>query len=113
MDGQRTDDQDPVDGGQSIETYAGEELEVVLADLPGAGYEWVPREVPAGLVLLGTDWGEPEPSHPGTARRRAFRLAAQQPGSYVLAFDLVRPWEPTDVAPATQHTVAVVVRPAR
>lgn len=111
MCGQRTDDQEHVGGGQNIEAYAGDELDVVLADRPGAGYEWVPRPVPAGLVLVGTDWAGPEPSQPGASRPRTFRFAARQPGSYRLAFDLVRPWEPPDVPPAQQHTVTVVVWP--
>lgn len=113
MDGQRNNDQEHVDSRQSIEAYEGEELDVVLADLPGAGYEWVPHEVPAGLVLLTTDWADPLPPELGSSRRRAFRFAARQAGSYDVVFDLLRPWEVSDVAPARRHTVAVVVRPTR
>lgn len=113
MDGQRRDGQDHVDGVQSIEADVGEEIDVVLADLPGAGYEWVAREVPVGLVRLTPDRVDPPPSEPGASRLRTFRFAARTQGSYDLGFDLVRPWEPPDVAPARQHRVAVVVGPGR
>lgn len=115
MSGQRQDGHDDLDPGevvtgQDIEAYVGQELDVVLADLPGAGFGWVPREVPAGLALLSSDWTGGVPSEPGASRARTFRFAARRPGSYDLAFDLVRPWEPTEVAPARRHTVAVVVK---
>jgi predicted secreted protein len=111
MNGQRDDDQDGPASTQSIEATVGEELDVVLADLPGAGYEWTPREVPLGLPLASTGWAEPIPEETGASRRRLFRFAARQPGTYDLVFDLVRPWEAPDVAPARQHTASVTVHP--
>ena len=111
MSGQRNDDENLRHDGSMIETSEGEQFEVVLADLPGAGYEWVPREMPSGVVLLTTDWADPLPPDAGASRRRAFRLAAEQPGSYRLVFQLVRPWESSDVAPAGEHTVSVEVTP--
>jgi hypothetical protein len=111
MNGQRDDDQEPAVSSQSIDAYVGEELDVVLADLPGAGYEWTPREVPLGLPLASTGWAEPVPSEPGSSRGRRFRFAARLPGTYDLVFDLVRPWEAPDVAPARQHTASVTVLP--
>lgn len=113
MDGQREDENEHTPGAQRLDGYAGEELAVVLADLPGAGYEWGPRGVPEGLVLLGRDWADPLVSEPGAARRRTFRFAARRAGSYELTFDLRRPWESPDVAPAGQHEVSVLVRPPR
>ena len=113
MSGQRDDGQDSVNDPDSIETFVREEFEVVLADLPGAGYEWVPRAVPAGLAFLSTDWAGPVPPDAGASRRKAFRFSAEQQGIYHLVFDLVRPWEGSDVTPQRQHTVSVLVGPSR
>lgn len=109
MDGQRGDDQEHIDAVQRIQRYEGEELDVVLADLPGAGYEWVPGDVPSGLILLATDWVAPLPEEAGASRGRAFRFRAERAGSYELTFDLQRPWEPLDVTPARRQVVAVSV----
>jgi predicted secreted protein len=111
MSGQRNDGENLRHDESGIETFEGQEFEVVLADLPGAGYEWVPREVPPGLVLLTADWADPLPGQAGASRRRSFRLAAERPGSFRLVFQLVRPWESADVAPAGEHTVSVEVAP--
>lgn len=111
MSGQRNDGENLHHGESTIEASEGEQFEVVLADLPGAGYEWVPRELPPGVVLLTTDWADPLPPDAGASRRRSFRLAAEQPGVYRLVFQLVRPWESPDVAPAREHTVSVEVAP--
>ena len=113
MSGQRDDDQNHGHGGQSIEAAEGQEFDVVLADLPGAGYEWVLGEVPTGLALLSVDWAGPLPADAGASRPKAFRFSAEKPGSYDLVFDLVRPWEQSDVPPARQHSVTVEVAPQR
>lgn len=109
MDGQRGEDQDHVEGVQRIQRYEGEELDVVLSDLPGAGYEWAPRSVPSGLVLLAADWATPVPPAVGASRGRTFRFRAERAGTYELLFDLRRPWEPHDVPPPERHVVSVVV----
>ena len=113
MCGQRDDDQNSGHGGGSLKTSVGEEFDVVLADLPGAGYEWVLGEVPAGLTLLTTEWAGPLPADVGASRPKAFRFSAEQPGTYDLVFDLVRPWEQSDVTPARRHSVTVEVAERR
>ena len=109
MSGQRSNGENLRHGEATIETSEGQGFDVVLADLPGAGYEWVPHEVPPGVVLLTADWADPLPTEAGASRRRSFRFAAEQPGSHTLVFHLVRPWESPDTAPAGEHTVSVEV----
>lgn len=93
-----------------VEVVAGAEFDVTTLDLPGAGYSWEVPDVPAGLVLLGSDWAQPEPPPGvGAARPRVLRFRADQVGEYVLRLELRRPWED---APARVSEVAVSVRPA-
>ena len=82
---------------------------MVLSDLPSAGYEWVPIDVPAGLVLLGAEWAAPVAPALGASRDRLFRFRAEQNGAYELTFDLRRPWEPHDVAPHERRVIPVEV----
>ena len=90
----------------------GDELRVTVADRPGAGYEWTVTEVPEGLVLVGSEWAEPVAAEVGGTRARTFRFRAEQPGSFALVLDLVRPWEPRETtAPADRRVVEVVVEP--
>jgi inhibitor of cysteine peptidase len=110
MNGQRDDDQDHVLTTQSIEANVGDELDIVLPDIPGSGYEWAVRKVPDGLPFVSTEWAEPLPAEVGASRARTFRFAARRPGEYDVGFDLVRPWESPDVAPVRQHTASVTVR---
>jgi predicted secreted protein len=109
MSGQRSSGQDPVNDEETVQAAAGEQFEVTVADLPGAGYEWVARDVPAGLAELGEDWAEPASELVGASRRRTFRFLAERPGSYQLVLELRRPWE-HDRPPARTRTVEVHVR---
>jgi len=86
----------------------GAEFEVSLPDQPAAGYRWVVDELPDGVALLAED----APAGPGTGRLgealpRTFRLQALAPGSFVLTFRLVRPWEPAGTAAAQVHVLEV------
>jgi predicted secreted protein len=111
MSGQRNSGQGPVNDAETVETLAGESFEVTVADLPGAGYEWVARDVPPGLIELGEDWAEPVPEGVGASRRRTFRFRAELPGSYRLVLELRRPWE-HGLPPARTRSLAVQVTPA-
>lgn len=110
MDGQRGDGQERLDAVQSFRRYEGEELDVVLSDLPSAGYEWSPVDVPQGVVLLSAEWAAPVPPALGASRGRLFRFRAERAGTYELLFDLRRPWEPHDVPPHERRVVSLVVR---
>ncbi|MGH8894627.1 MAG: protease inhibitor I42 family protein [Actinomycetes bacterium] len=109
MTGQREDGQDPVRGEQSVMVVVGEEVVVTLADLPGAGYEWMARDLPDGLALVSSELVGQSPTTVGAARARPLRLRAELPGTYVLLLELVRPWEPVDVAPADTRSMTVTV----
>jgi predicted secreted protein len=111
MSGQRNSDQDPVNDAETLLAEVGGWFEVTLADLPGAGYEWVVPAVPEGLTELGADWAEPVPAGVGGSRRRTFRFRAERPGSHRLVLELRRPWE-HDRPPARTRTVTVLVEPA-
>jgi predicted secreted protein len=108
MSGQRESGQDPVNDEQTIRADAGAEFEVTVADLPGAGYEWVARDVPAGLAAVGADWAEPAPDLVGGSRRHTFRFRAERSGSYQLVLELCRHWE-HDRPPARTSTIRVEV----
>jgi predicted secreted protein len=111
MGGQRTDGQDQVGDAQSVEVAVGDEFVIVLADLPGAGYEWVPRDEPPGLSLLSSAVRpDVAPSSTGASTPRTFRYTGREPGTYALGFDLLRPWEPAGTEPAAHHDVTVLVR---
>jgi inhibitor of cysteine peptidase len=86
----------------------GDEFDVALADLPGAGYLWTPAEVPDGLSLVET---APETLAAtevvGSARNKVLRFQADQAGDYEIVFIFARPWE--NVA-TRSRTVRVRVR---
>ena len=121
MDGQRDDGQDGVERRQStpagdvedVVVTVGGVVELVVDDLPGAGYRWVLRAVPAGLVPLEE---EPEPRSGavgtgtvGGVARRTVRLRAEAVGRYPLELVFVRPWEPAEVPAARVRHVTVTV----
>lgn len=110
MTGQRSDDQDEVERRQSVAVTEGEVFEVTVEDLPGAGYRWVVGELAAGLTLVADEPEvPPASSRVGDPARRAFRLRAERPGSYVVHLSLVRPWEPSDVPSVQSRTISVEV----
>jgi len=94
---------------RGIDVAEGEGFDVALADLPGAGYAWEPRGVPAGLTLLEEERTSPAPDVVGASQRKVIRFRADHPGDYVLVFTLARPWEDT---PTETRTVHVHVGPA-
>lgn len=111
MTGQRSDDQDEVERRQSVAVTEGEVFEVTVEDLPGAGYRWVVGELADGLTLVADEPEvPPASSRVGDPARRAFRLRADRPGSYVVHLSLVRPWEPSDVPSAQSRTISVEVQ---
>lgn len=108
MSGQRNTGQDPVNESETVRVEVGEHFEVTVADLPGAGYEWIASDLPDGLTEVGEDWAEPPPELVGASRRRTFRFRADHPGTHLLVVELRRPWE-RDRPPARTRTVEVQV----
>lgn len=103
MNGQRSPGQDPVEPVQRLAVELGATIDVVADDLVSGGYRWVLGPVPAGLALDADE---------AVGARRSFRLRGEQPGTYDVRLDLVRPWEAPEVAPAESRVVRVeVVRP--
>jgi predicted secreted protein len=95
-----------------VDVFEGQEFEVPLADLPGAGYRWTLTEPPDGITLIDSEWAGPPSELAGTARPRTFRFRAERAGDYDLQFELVRPWEHRESAtPADTRAVSVSVRP--
>lgn len=92
-----------------VDVVEGEGFDVPLADLPGAGYLWEPRGVPAGLTLLEEESAAPVPDVVGASQRKVIRFRADHAGDYVLVFTLARPWEDK---PAETRTVHVHVGPS-
>jgi predicted secreted protein len=93
----------------AVSAAVGEVVELAVEELPGAGYRWVVREVPDGVVLVDEVLGAP-PSPPGLVggvARRTLRFRVDQPGSHRLELVLVRPWEPPEVPPARRRIVTV------
>jgi predicted secreted protein len=99
---------DEIPHERPVEVVEREVFDVILADLPGAGYVWEPGEVPAGLTLLGQERTAPATGVVGASQRKAIRFLADRAGDYVLAFTLARPWEDT---PTETRTIHVHVRP--
>jgi len=95
--------------GLPVDVVEGERFEVILADLPGAGYVWEPDEVAAGLTLLEEELTASATGVAVASQRKAIRFRADRAGDYVLAFTLARPWENT---PKETRTVHVHVRPS-
>ena len=95
-----------------ITATVGAPVTVEVADLPGAGYRWVARDIPDGVRVVGDESEtvlEPVPDRVGGTARGVLRFVAERPGSYVLVLALVRPWEGADVAPAATRIVALDV----
>ncbi len=115
MTGQRDDGQEVVETTQSLQV--GEVLDVVVEDLPGAGYRWEAAPVPDGLVRLpdtGTHAARDTGGDVGGSARRVLHLRAERPGSFLVVLRLVRPWQPAAVPPAQERRLTVVVaRPIR
>ncbi len=112
MDGQRPEDQEQVEPGQSMVLREGEVVDLAVADLPGAGYRWVVPDVPDGLTIVSDDVAAPTASAGvGGPARRALSIRGDRAGSYDLLLVLVRPWEPAGVPPADIRRVAVRVDP--
>ena len=112
MGGQRSGGQGPVEPEQSLEVAIGETVDLTVEDLPGAGYRWVVRSLPAGLVVLDEDADPapaPESSSVGGAARRTVRLRAEAAGEHLVELAFVRPWEQPEVAPARLRRVLVIV----
>ena len=98
-----------------ISATVGALVSVEVADLPGAGYRWVARDVPDGVRAVagrGDPVPQPVPDRVGGTVRGAVSLVADRPGSYVVVLALVRPWEGPDVAPAATRVVALDVHDA-
>ena len=112
MDGQRPDDQERVEQGQSVRLGEGEVVDLTATDLPGAGYTWVVRDLPDGLTVVA-DEVTPPPSSAGVGgpARHMLRLQGDRAGTYELHLDLVRPWEPAGTPPAGTRQVTVQVDP--
>jgi predicted secreted protein len=85
----------------------GEAFEVMLADLPGAGYLWTPGDIPPGLTLIDTRQAPPATDVVGSPQSQVVRFRADLAGDYEIAFTFGRPWE--TVAAETQ-VVSVRVR---
>jgi predicted secreted protein len=87
---------------------AGDGFDVLLADLPGAGYVWTPAEVPAGLTLIETQ-GEARMTTDvvGSAQPKVMRFRAERAGDYEIVFTFARPWENVR---AETRTIQVHVR---
>jgi predicted secreted protein len=80
----------------------------MLADLPGAGYAWTAREIPAGLTLTETTASTADPDLVGAPIEQVMHFRADRAGDYELVFTFARPWENR---PAETRTVTVRVRP--
>jgi predicted secreted protein len=98
-----------------MSVVAGEAFEVVLADLPGAGYVWQMQSLPDGIEPLPVEHFAPVEREPaerdllGGPEPSAHRYRATRPGSFDLVFAFVRPWQPT--ADVRQHRVRVTALP--
>lgn len=105
MGGQRSGGETEPDADISV--VVGAEFEVVLADLPGAGYSWQLQTLPDGIEASPVEHEVADPDLLGGSERSAHPYRATVPGSYELVFDLVRSWEAT--APAAQQRVRIRV----
>ncbi len=112
MDGQRPEDQEQVERGQSIVLREGEVVALTLGDLPGAGYRWVVLDLPDGLTVVADEAAPPSASADvGGPASRTLSVRGERAGSYELRLALVRPWEPAGTPPAQTRQVVVQVDP--
>ena len=91
-----------------FDVVQGDDFDVTLADLPGAGYSWTAAPVPSGLTLVETQATTPAADVVGASQRKTMRFRADRAGDYELVFTYARPWED---APAEWRTIAVHVHP--
>jgi predicted secreted protein len=111
VDGQRPEDQEQVEHRQNVRLGEGEVVDLTMDDLPGAGYQWVVRELPDGLTVVSDEMAPPSPSAGvGGPARRTMTVRGDRAGTYDLLLELVRPWEPAGT-PADTRQVAVQVDP--
>lgn len=73
---------------------AGEPFDVGLEVKPSTGYLWEIRQLPAEVVLLGSDLAQPEANAaPGHPVRQIFHFRVTKAGDYEVQLDLKRSWE--------------------
>jgi predicted secreted protein len=112
VDGQRPEDQEQVEPGQSARLREGEVVDLTMDDLPGAGYQWVVRQLPDGLTVVADEVAPPSSSAGvGGSARRTLTVRGDRAGTYDVLLELVRPWEPAGTPPVDSRQVAVQVDP--
>jgi predicted secreted protein len=78
---------------KSIDARVGDEFEVTLQGMPGAGYEWQLQSDTDGVELVSQQRTASTATMGGPLEQR-FILKPKKPGNYVLQFGLKRAWEP-------------------
>jgi predicted secreted protein len=78
---------------KSIDTRVGDQFEVTLQGMPGAGYEWQLQSDTDGVELVSQQ-RTPSTATMGGPLEQRFVLKPKKPGDYVLQFGLKRAWEP-------------------
>lgn len=91
----------------SEEKLAGDEFDVRLEAIPGAGYRWQLGSLPDGVTHIGSESHQRAAAAPGDPSEQVFRFRADRPGQFTLRFELKRPWESSAVR---THEVRVTKR---
>jgi predicted secreted protein len=77
-----------------IEAKLGVPFEIRVEQLGSAGYQWLVRPLPSGVVLLDSDVAPPGPDDPpGSPGLQRFRFSASLAGTHVVELDRKRAWE--------------------
>ena len=90
------------EGKKDLTVNAGSRIKVVLISNPSTGYTWVKTD---SAEINTSDWQYAEKHLPAKARmvggsktEQHFSFLAKAKGKYNVTFNLVRPWEKTDLS---------------
>lgn len=80
----------------SQKVKVGEQFTVSLPGTPSTGYTWMLRTLPAGVVLVSTDYKESDECKPGMtgcSGQQVFNFLAEKTGKRDIEFVYGRSWE--------------------
>jgi len=94
---------------RQIEATVNEELEIVLAETPTAGYRWMTKSTGEPVCRLLEEIAQPNTAGVGGTGHRLWKFRAVAPGMGEIALNYLRPWD-NATEPARTFVLKVRVR---
>lgn len=99
---------DSANNGSRVDIQVGDDLSVVLEEIPGTGYRWIlESDLAQALELVGSDFTSAGAGIGGGGLRR-LRFRASHPGAFAITLRQAREWEPVGSAINTFILTGVV-----